>query len=80
MSYSLFADEGVDFNVPTGVATFPAGAMTGVTDYISVTTIQDDHYEGTHTFMVMPVIQSGPAVAAAVTCPVVITEDDGMQA
>ena len=80
MTYSLFADEGVDFNVPTGVATFPAGAMTGATDCIPVTTIQDDDYEGTHTFMVMPVMQTGPAVAAAEDCTVVITEDDGMQA
>ena len=71
---------GVDFNEPTGVATFPAGSVTGAMDCISVTTIQDVHYEGTHTFMVTPVIQSGPAVAAAVTCPVVITEDDGIQA
>ena len=71
---------GVDFNAPTGVATFPAGAMTGATHCIPVTTIQDDDYEGTHSFMVMPVIQTGPAMAAAVTCPVVITENDGIQA
>ena len=45
-----------------------------------MTTIQDDHYEGTHTFMVMPVIQSGPAVAAAEDYTVDITENDGMQA
>ena len=70
----------MDFSTPTEVATFPAGSVTGAMDCISVTTIQDDHYEGTHTFMVMPVIQTGPAVAAAGTCTVDITENDGMQA
>lgn len=78
MTFSLFTVEGTDYTAPTEVATFATGSVTGDMDCIPVTTIQDEDYEGTHSFMAMVSIQTGPAVAAAGTCTVDITEDDGM--
>ena len=77
-SWPLPAVLGSDFTAPSGTAMFSVGSMSGATDCITVTTIEDDNYESTHTFMTVIQTPTGPAMADASPCSVEITEDDGV--
>ena len=57
---------------------FSVGSVDGATACITVTTIDDDNYESTHTFMTIIQTPTGPAMADASPCSVEITENDGM--
>ena len=49
--YCFLSDEGQDYNVPTPpTVTFTTGAMNGAIECLNITLIDDDNYEGNHSF------------------------------
>ena len=76
-----FADAGTDYTIPPNLnLVFGTGSPNGASQCLSISTIQDFNFEGTHSFQVDIVsISPSKIVDAAGVATVNIMDNDGKQ-